>query len=641
MTPIRPQILRSVSAGLAAVALTAFVSLSAAGAPRGPSEENEAPSLVFSVIRLDPEVLTNGDSLAVRVEARNVGLSPAEGLSVSLLMTTEPLTDRSLLGSWEQGDLDVATGLIAQASPGKQGVIAAGETAWSSLTVPSAALGLPEGETAVYGLTVAFDGPTGRLADIHTFVTWSDDEPRITPVAVIVLGSGSTERVDALVDTLEYDEVTFAVDPAMLSPTALDQLAGFDTYLLPAYNVDLGSLARAGSSGILDRALSKARSIAPLSLTFAPWIGVAANVDQSVVSLASDRGAAAVVSLPALSTTTPELGGYDGGLPPSLALAYADGKAVPILLPDPSLSAALVAGPPGSVTTPARVIAETALLSAANPSGAPVLVVVGPSWTIESSHRSNTFSALVDSPWAELTPISSVLNSSPATIDLPSTAVSDTDIPVPLLTSAGSSLRALDALALATSDPTGFSETLANQVLSAVSFDRRADTVSRDEALGQAIFAIDEIRSSVSLPGSSTLTLISTSGNIPVTVTNNLEVDITARIVLESGSLILRIEDRPEVTLPAGMSTQVLVPVTAVSSGNVTIRVSLENAEGTRLTPVSEYSLRIRAAWGDLFTIIVASLGMVLLVAGTIRTIRRGRADTRQGPSSGPANGAS
>jgi hypothetical protein len=371
-------------------------------------------------------------------------------------------------------------------------------------------------------------------------------------------------------------------------------------------------------------------------LADAPWLGVSANVDQSVVTLASDRHALAILSLPAWSSASPQLGGYEGEIPPGLATTDVDGQTMSILVPDASLSAALVAGLPGSASTPARVTAETALLSKANTAGNPVLVVLGPSWSIESNYQSGTLSALIDSPWVELSRIDSVLNTAPATIDLAQSETTETDIPVALLTSAGSALRALDAIAEATDDPSGFAEPLTTPMLGAMSLDLRTDVVARDEALGSAVAAVDDVRSAVSLPGSNTLNLVSKTGNIPVTVTNSLDVDLTATVRLDSRSPILRIDDSPEVTLTAGTSTQVLVPVTAVSSGNVVVRVSLVNADGATLTSSSEYSLRIRAAWGDLFTVIMAGAGLALLVAGTIRTIRRGKASTRQGPSPEP-----
>jgi hypothetical protein len=330
--------------------------------------------------------------------------------------------------------------------------------------------------------------------------------------------------------------------------------------------------------------------------------------------------------------------GYDGGVPPGAAVAVGSETTGPILLlPDAQLSAALARGSSESVVASARLTAETALLARDNTAGNPVLVVAGPSWAIEPDHQSGTLTALISSPWVHLTPIGTLLDLDPlSSVSLTASVPSTMDIPPSLVTSAGTSLRGIAALALATPDPIGFSEILIDSLLGVLSFDRRADPAARDASIEAAIKAIDDVGALVYLPGSSPLNLISKSGKVPVTVMNSLDVEVTVRVVLESRSPILRVEDSPELTLAPGSSQQVLVSVNAISSGNVSVRVSLANLEGTRLTPVTEFPIRIRAQWGDMFTLAMAGFALSLLVAGTIRTIRRGRADTRQGPSDEP-----
>ncbi|MBN2177490.1 MAG: hypothetical protein JW722_07520 [Demequinaceae bacterium] len=628
---------RRLASLVVASVLLATAALPVSASPTCPAQDDPLDGVTFGLTGLDPGVLTTTSSLFIEASVTNNGLTSVADLVVSVSLTTDPLEDRALLDPWEKGDLDRSSREVARRPVTTHSEVAALASETVFLAVPPSVLAFPPDTSGVYGLTVALEGPEGPIKTARTFVTWLDSEPTAIPLAVIVLASGSVERVDTLLDTVDRQEISFAVDPMMLSPTAIARLASLDTYLLPAYNVDLASLARAGSSGILDRALTEARLAAPPSLAFAPWLGVASNVDQAVLALASDRHVGAILSMPVFSTEALPLGGYDGQTPPGSAMVNGDASSTPILVPDTRLSSALIAGPSGNVTTPARVTAETALLSQENTAGNPVLVVLGPSWSIESDHRSAALSALVDSPWVRLTPIATVLDyTPPASVDLPSSTPSETDIPLSSLTSAGSSLRGLDALAMTVSDPSALSDPVIASLLSALSFDHRTDPLRRGTDIESALATIDGLRSSVSLPGSSTLNLISKSGNIPVTVTNDLSVDVTVTIVLESSSPILVVEGHPEVTLTAGSSEQVLIPVTAVSSGNVTARVSLTNAEGTRLTPVTEFSLRIRAQWGDAFTAVMIGLGLLLLLAGTLRTIRRGKSDTRQGPSPYP-----
>ncbi|MCJ7826990.1 MAG: DUF6049 family protein [Demequinaceae bacterium] len=626
--------MRLLASGIIVATLLTTILLPASGTMPGVQQETITEGLSLNLTRLDPGVLMATDSLTVEATITNDGPSSVENLQLSMSVTTEPIEDRALLGPWERGDLELPSREVAQTPVNASSGIAAMSAGNARLSAQPAILAFPPDTFGVYGLTITLDGTDGPIKTIRTFVTWLDVEPSVVPVSIVVLASGSMERVDTLLDTVDRQEIAFAVDPMMLSPTATARLSILDAYLLPAYNVDLASLARAGRSSILDQALTQARLAVPSYLASAPWLAVAPNVDQAVFTLASDRTASAILSMPVFSTDTPSPSGYSGGIPPSSAMLEGSESSIPILLPDAQLSAALVAGPPGSVTTPARVTAETALLSLANDAGNPVLAVAGPSWSIEPDHHSATLTALVESPWVRLTRIATVLeHDPPASVSLPSSSPSVTDIPVPLLTSAGSSLRGLDALAKTTSDPATFSDPLVASLLSALSFDRRTDPTARDDAIEATVATIDGIRAGVFLPRSSTLNLISKSGNVPVMVTNDLTVDVTVRVVLESRSHILVVEAHPEVTLAAGSSQQVLIPVTAVSSGNVEVRVSLTNVEGTRLTPVTEFSLRIRAQWVDLFTVAMVSFGLVLLIAGSLRTIRRGKADTRQGPS--------
>ncbi len=633
---------RICASGLLVATFVVAVSIPSHGTEDDPSSQEEiASSLSLDLSRLNPGVLRVADPLSIGTTVTNSGIAEVPNLSISVAITTDPIEDRTLLDSWASGDLALATREVARAPVGGRLAILPATSVGTGVSVQPGVLNFPLETSGVYGMTVTLENPEGALKTIYTFVTWLDTEPQAFPVSVIILASGSSERVDALIDTVDRPEIAYAVDPTDLSQTAVTRLSAFDTFLLPANNVDLTSFAHAGYAHLLDRALKDARSIAPTSFVSSPWLAVVPDPDQVSLDLATEHGARAILSVPAYSPWAPVLTGYEGGVPPGVAVSAVPETTGPlVLLPDPQLSTAFVAGPPDSVTTPARLTAETALLASDNTAGNPILIVGGPRWAIESDHQSGTLAALIDSPWVYLTPISTVLEyDSPALITLPTLVPSSTDIPEALLASTDASLRGIEALAAATSDPSEFSDSLVSSLLGTLSVDRRADLESRNAAIQAAVTAIDDVRALVFLPGSSPLNLISTSGNFPVTVTNDLEVEVTIKVILKSRSPILRIEDQPQMILAPGASEQVLVPVTAISSGTVAVRVSLENLDGDRLTSVSEFSLRINAQWGDVFTLALASFALLLLVAGSWRTIRRGRADTRQGPSAVPDDG--
>jgi len=617
--------------------------LAANGAPNGsshlpsigtsPEVDPEIPSLTIGYY--GPSILREGQSLMVSGSVSTTALSPAIGLNLVMRITTSPITDRAQLSSWDAGTLDLETREVARTLVGEDsGVPAAGSVSVSA-SAPTNVLALPPGEWGVYGVTITLDLDGQVLQQVHTCTTWLDTDPTVTPVSVVVVASGTTERVDALVSAAANTDVTFAVDPTLLSTESAAFLSTSNVFLLPAGNLDVASLARNGSQDILDHALDESREEAPAYFSTLPWIALATDLDAATVDLAVSREASAVIVVPSFSSDSSELSGYSGDVAPGIVHREPPLDDDPLLLvPDIGLSLALSAGPERSATAPARVVAETALLSESNPAGNPVLALAEPSWSVESTQQFPTLTALLNSPWTEFLPLTGAVDlDQQAILTLPDSSPSSTDIPASTVTGAGLSLRGLLALAAATEDPQAFALPLQDALFRSLAFNRRGDPEARDTAIFTAIANIDEVRAKVSLPGSSSLNLISASGNVPVNVQNDLDVAVTVTVVLNSRSPILRIHDRPEVVVAPGSTQQVLIPVTAVSSGNVVVRVSLTNHDGTRLTPVTEVHMRIRAQWGDAFTIGIASLAFALLIGGVFRTIRRGRADTRLGPT--------
>ncbi len=627
----------------AAVVLASFAltpsALAASSSTSSPTQI-DAGAISLTIGHYGPDVIRADQSLVVSGTVSTTALNDVLGLDLVIQITTDPIQDRSLLDSWGSGALDLETREVGRASVGgAAGVPAAGSVAVSAVASPEA-LALPQGDWGVYGVTVTLESGSEALRQVRTFATWLDTEPTVTPLSVVVLASGSTERVDALVATGASSGVTFAVDPTFLSPETATLITASNAFLLPAGNVDVASLARGGGSDVLDRALEEAREEAPAALASLPWIAPATDLDTVTVDLAASRGATAVISVPAFSVEPPDVAGDQEGVAMGIAVREAAADGDPLLLtPDPGLSLALSTGPAGSATAPARVVAETALLAEGNTAGNPVIALAGPSWSVEASHQSATLAALLSSPWTRPIPLADAIAlDQPASITLPESVPSSTDIPAATVTEAGSALRGILALAAATDEPATFSLTLQDALIRSLSFDRRSDPEARDAAIATALDDIGEVRAGVSLPGSSSLTLISASGNVPVNVRNDLDVAVTVTVVLESRSPILRVHERPEITVLPGEAQQVLIPVTAVSSGNVVVRISLNNHDGARLTPVTEVQMRIHAQWGDAFTIGIAGLALALLVAGVFRTARRGKADTRMGPSALPGD---
>jgi len=136
----------------------------------------------------------------------------------------------------------------------------------------------------------------------------------------------------------------------------------------------------------------------------------------------------------------------------------------------------------------------------------------------------------------------------------------------------------------------------------------------------------------VRVTSGSQLLLVSSSGSVPITVRNSLDVPVTVRVAVTSRSPILRSKNQPVTTVEAGSDANVMVPLTAISSGDVDVSVALRTTEGATVAVAETLKVRVRAAWGNLATGLFTAALVVLLIAGVTRTVRRGRKDTRTGP---------
>ncbi|PFG21168.1 hypothetical protein ATL40_2791 [Serinibacter salmoneus] len=149
---------------------------------------------------------------------------------------------------------------------------------------------------------------------------------------------------------------------------------------------------------------------------------------------------------------------------------------------------------------------------------------------------------------------------------------------------------------------------------------------SGTDALEAANGVVDTLTSrvSVSVPESQ-VNLLAEESAVPVVVINDLDVTLTARIVVDPEEQSLRAPEEPQVTLAPGATTTVRVPVVAIANGTTLVDVSLYTPDGLRLGQAETFEIRVRAEWESLGIGIVAAVFGVLLVIGILRAARRGR----------------
>lgn len=136
-----------------------------------------------------------------------------------------------------------------------------------------------------------------------------------------------------------------------------------------------------------------------------------------------------------------------------------------------------------------------------------------------------------------------------------------------------------------------------------------------------------------------TVNLLNKTANFPVAVVNHSDVELSLVVSLEPSDPRLQSRKPQHISLAAHAQEEVTIPVTAVGSGNVAVRVVVQNASGTEIAASNEGSVRVRANWEDTGTLVFAVLLCVLFTFGIVRTIRRRRRNQNPASVKEPAAG--
>lgn len=624
------RVARAAGAFLLAAAL-AGASASAAFAASSPSPDpasSASPSPVaaelaptLTIASYGPAYLIARQPLVGVLTIENPTSHDEPDLQVAMRVTEEPLADGQAFRDWYAGD-DAAVREVSRADVGgRRGLDAGTSTSVRLATGPTAA-GMPTGTAGVYGVEFTLENGGVETRSVRTVITWVDAPIPTTRVAVVVSVSGSEARVDALLKASGRTEVTLAVDPFAVTAEQADLIANRDVYLLPGGDVDLASVARADESPLLARALVEGRDSAAEPLADRPWLAVMPALGDRAYAAASQLGTTAVLIDPRFAATS------DAGM----GVALVSGSETPAVVPDPLASEILSQSGANEATRAARGAAAAALLAFATPSDSVAAVALGSNWVVEGDTVSASLVGFLDAPWIDPITLSGALTHATGEVELVPNANDPSDIAPGLVANAATALERLETLAAATSDPELVAGDGSRSLLASLAYSGRVDPAVRDDHIRAEVAKVTDLRASLGVPAGSSLNLLSASGKVPLTIRNGLPADVTVRVELTSNSPNLVVLDRPVVTIPAGTEQQVHVAVEAVSSADVTARVTLTDEDGNQLSPPTFVRVRVRADWGDAFTIALAVGASALLVAGLFRTLRRGRRDTRLAP---------
>lgn len=651
---------------IAVVAILALGGASAAVAAPTPKDPDPTPAPTASTpppagsvddvsASLDsygPSVIVDGQSVAASLTLTNASGLPVPEASASLFITKQPFDSRTDLAAFFDKPNSAPMRLLASAPAGQPDVDKDGEpletgtlSGRSSEQVRIAAsakdLSLPAGTAGVYGITVAFEVGTSRVFVDSMALTWQDRDIASLPVTAIATVAGPPSRATAILAGADINGVALLVDPTALtaaaSPNALD---GREVYMLPATNPDVASLAHAGDTALIEFALAESRSRKWTAIADQPWLALSAVSDQSVVGWADKSGAVATLFEDHRAATSPDTVGENGHPPAVTRVALADSKKAPLITPDATLSDLVATFRPSDPTGPSRIVAESALIAIEGDGTRSVVVSPGLDWIVADGTSSANLAALMAAPWVTpRTLAQTIADAQPGESETPAADGVAQDLPVDQVNALSGQLFELTRLAQTAEDPNSVLVPGGLSLLSAVSSTARGNHDLQEAAYRAAAATVDAALNGVDIVRNSDVNLIATSGEVPITVRNGLAVDSTVTVVMRSTSPNLQVRDRPSVAVPAGGEATAMIPVEAVSSANVNLSVWLINSDGDPVSEPQAFTMRVRADWGSAATAAFTGLLVLVLIGGIIRTIRRGRKDTRTGPGAG-AEGA-
>lgn len=132
--------------------------------------------------------------------------------------------------------------------------------------------------------------------------------------------------------------------------------------------------------------------------------------------------------------------------------------------------------------------------------------------------------------------------------------------------------------------------------------------------------------SSVSIPPSSTIQLLTANADLPIAVRNDLPWPVTVRLSASPSDPRLEVKPVIETVVQPQSSTRVKVPVSArVGSGELDLRLSLSSPTGVPIQSEQSVRVAVRAEWETIGLVVFGGLAVLLIALGVVRTVRRKR----------------
>ena len=631
----------------------------------------------IDIVAIGPDVVEPGGTLALTVVVRNTSDEALAAPRVRLKLAPRLLASRSSVARWAERDDDQYSGSVV-AETLVPTPIAGGTEVTLPITVAADDLPLRDSPSSwgPRGLAVAvLDAGFSQLALTRSHVVWFPGRSFASPIRTSVLVpitarapdvdtglipaedlralTADGGRLASVLSATSVPGVTWALDPAVLA-SADAAAAGVpgvarwleslraeadrrDVVALGYGDPDVTALAHAGLPGVHDLTEEQGRDTADALLDAPTRSDIAwpasGSVDAETLAMLADGGRSAVV----LSRGSQPLDETLSFTPTGRATLTVGSGSVDSLLVDTPLSETL-ASVEDDVLAVQRLLAETAAITMERPSvDRHVLVTATRDWDPDPQVGAAAIRALTAVPWVEALPLSEMLATEPPDLERAPLSYPESDAALELdaatLRAAGGAVQDVREMAPALEDPAELVADAERSAAAAASVAWRDDRDEWTAQVGAFVERSAALAAGVRVVPGSAINVLSAQADLPLTVTNDLTQAVEVRVTLRSSTPRLVAEDAVPVTVPAGGSERVSVPVRALASGNTEVMVQLRTPAGEPIGEPVSLVVRVRADWENRGTLGLAAVAGVVLVVGLVRTIRRGRRTADTSPS--------
>ncbi len=484
-------------------------------------------------------------------------------------------------------------------------------------------------------------------------LTWAVDPGLLASVSAMTRGYQVGASTDCSGGEQQHASTAAAQWLSGVRATAASQ----QLFTTPYDDVDVAALTHQGLDNDLRSAYSLGRSTAGSLLGQSGNAGAIAWPADGLAD-SSVLGNLAVNKIGTVILASSEMPSTGSSFPDDAVTSTPTptGTTMKVLLADSTLTSVLgsaTSAPGSTFAVSQRFLAETALIEAEDPGVARSVVVAPPrEWNPSPGLASDLLSETTSTPWLSPDSLSALAGSAGSGSQAsrqapPDNQISSNELTGSYLQQAGRLDRAVRSLKSILARP---QQQYLNQLSTGVAATEssawrghgaaNADGVAMLQRVSGYLSGVDH---AVQIINSGRITLVGSSGSLPLSIYNGLKEAIRVRLQASeppnSRLTVSGYTPKGLITIGAGQTETVKVAVKSSAVGNTTMELQLFGQNGRPL-PGGPVALTVQSSqFGTtLLIIIFAALGVLVLTA-IARAIRRGLRDTPPDPPSGPPPG--